>query len=353
MERIRYIIIFTICLLIFAPVLPASTNASEEWERALYLSERDRTRLVTYMKESGWEESLSDTLSEYQAELDYSRAFIKYNYYHSGWNKYYESGTETVSFCPNYDGLPGDGGPGEGQRYIVIPAYRENILIGRITFWDTSPEAMSNEDIRPSCTPNPDVPCGTGGLDIIELQDEFEICSEIDEWQYIEKGYDILSVTGLNVEIILCNTDNRAFFKTDKGYYVYPAYNTAEPEKGNQAMPLDEFIRAVYMGQIPYEPVFVTPEPTPTPTPTPTPRPSRTMATPRSTVEAPTAAPSVNGTAAPEIADTASIISSASAMPEPRVNKTARIIIGIVLICVLGGGAAGTAVFVRRRKAGK
>ena len=174
------------------------------------------------------------------------------------------------------------------------------------------------------------------------------IRSEIDEWRYIEKGYDVLSAAGLNVEAILCNVDNRVFFKTDKGYYVYPAYNTAEPEKGNQAMPLDEFIRAVHMGQIPYEPVFVTPEPTPTPTP----RSSRTAVTPSPTVTIPTATPSVNGTAAPEISNTASIISSASAMPEPRVNKTAWVIIGIVLICVLGGGAAGTAVLVRRRKAG-
>ena len=351
MKRIKYIIIFTICLLIFAPVLPASTNASEEWERALYLSERDRTRLVTYMKESGWEESLSDTLSEYQAELDYSRAFIKYNYYHSGWNKYYESGTETVSFCPNYDGLPGDGGPGEGQRYIVIPAYRENILIGRITFWDTSPEAMSNEDIRPSCTPNPDVPCGTGGLDIIELQDEFEICSEFDELQYLEQGYDVLSAAELNVEAILCNTDNRAFFKTDKGYYVYPAYNTAEPEKGNQAMPLDEFIRAVYMGQIPYEPVFVTPEPTPTPTPTPTPRPSRTAAvTPSPTVVTPTATPSARETAAPALTATASLFPSSSSAPEQSAGSTVLIVIGGVLV-IAAAGAVGWAVF--RQKEGK
>ena len=249
-----------------------------------------------------------------------------------------------MSFYPNYDGLPE-----LGMRYIVVPAYHGDKLIGEIEFTDWNPY-----DRHEICTPNPDYPCGVGGETYMTFDERLiRIRSEIDEWQYIEKGYDVLSAAGLNVEIILCNTDNRAFFKTDKGYYVYPAYNTAEPEKGNQAMPLDEFIRAVYMGHIPYEPVFVTPEPTSTPTPTPTPRPSRTMATPRSTVEAPTAAPSVNGTAAPEIADTASIISSASAMPEPRVNKTARIIIGIVLICVLGGGAAGTAVFVRRRKAGK
>ncbi len=344
MKRIKYIIIFTICLLIFAPVLPASTNASEEWEKALYLSERDRTRLFENIEMFYWQDDLDNALSEYQAELDYSRAFIRYRYSYYDWSQYYEKETDTVSFYPNYDGLPD-----LGMRYIVVPAYHGDKLIGEIEFTDWNPY-----DRHEICTPNPDYPCGVGGETYMTFDERFiRIRSEIDEWQYIKKGYDILSVAGLNVEIILCNTDNRAFFKTDKGYYVYPAYNTAEPEKGNQAMPLDEFIRAVYMGQIPYEPVFVTPEPTPTPTPTPTPRPSRTMATPRPTVEAPTATPSSNGTAEPEIANTASIISSASAMPEPRVNKTAWGIIGIVLICVLGGGAAGTAVFIRRRKAGK
>ena len=251
---------------------------------------------------------------------------------------------------PNYDGLPGDGGPGEGQRYIVIPAYRENTLIGRITFWDTSPEAMSNEDIRPSCTPNPDVPCGTGGLDIIELQDEFEICSEFDELQYLEQGYDVLSAAGLNVEAILCNVDNRVFFKTDKGYYVYPAYNTAEPEKGNQAMPLDEFIRAVYMGQIPYEPVFVTPEPTPTPTPTPTPRPSRTMATPRPTVATPTATPRAGETTASALTAAASLLPSSSSAPEQNTGSAVLIVIVGVLV-IAAAGAVGWAAF--RKKKGK
>ena len=349
MKRIKYIIIFTICLLIFAPVLPASTNASEEWEKALYLSERDRTRLFENIEMFYWQDDLDNALSEYQAELDYSRAFIRYRYSYYDWSQYYERETDTVSFYPNYDGLPGDGGPGEGQRYIVIPAYRENTLIGRITFWDTSPEAMSNEDIRPSCTPNPDVPCGTGGLDIIELQDEFEICSEFDELQYLEQGYDVLSAAELNVEAILCNVDNRVFFKTDKGYYVYPAYNTAEPEKGNQAMPLDEFIRAVYMGHIPYEPVFVTPEPTPTPTPTP--RPSRTAAVTSSpTVTTPTATPSAAGTAAPALTAAASLFPSSSSAPEQNTGSAVLIVIVGVLV-IAAAGAAGWAVF--RKKKGK
>ncbi len=340
MQRIKYIIIFLICLLIFAPVLPASTNASEEWEKALYLSERDRTRLFENIEMFYWQDDLDNALSEYQAELDYSRAFIRYRYSYYDWSQYYEKETDTVSFYPNYDGLPD-----LGMRYIVVPSYHGDKLIGEIEFTDWNPY-----DRHEICTPNPDYPCGVGGETYMTFDERFiRIRSEIDEWQYIKKGYDILSVAGLNVEIILCNTDNRVLFKTDKGYYVYPAYNTAEPEKGNQAMPLDEFIRAVYMGQIPYEPVFVTPEPTPTPTPTP--RPSRTAAvTPSPTVVTPTATPSAGGITAPALTAAAFLFPSSSSAPEQYTGSTVLIVIGAALV-IAAAGAVGWAVF--RKKKGK
>ena len=198
MERIRYIIIFTICLLIFAPVLPASTNASEEWEKALYLSERDRTRLFENIEMFYWQDDLDNALSEYQAELDYSRAFIRYRYSYYDWSQYYERESDTVSFYPNYDGLPE-----LGMRYIVVPAYHGDKLIGEIEFTDWNPY-----DRHEICTPNPDYPCGVGGETYMTFDERLiRIRSEIDEWQYIEKGYDVLSAAGLNVEIILCNTD--------------------------------------------------------------------------------------------------------------------------------------------------
>ena len=277
-----------------------------------------------------WQDDLDNALSKYQAELDYSRAFIRYRYSYYDWSQYYERETDTVSFYPNYDGLPE-----LGMRYIVVPAYHGDKLIGEIEFTDWNPY-----DRHEICTPNPDYPCGVGGETYMTFDERFiRIRSEIDEWQYIEKGYDALSAAGLNVEIILCNTDNRVFFKTDKGYYVYPAYNTAEPEKGNQAMPLEEFIRAVYMGQILYEPVFVTPEPTPTPTPTS--RPSRTAATPRPTVTATTATISAGKTVTPALTATTSLWPAPSSAPGQSVGGTALIALGIIFACA----ALGAAVF--------
>ena len=179
MKRIKYIIIFLICLLIFAPVLPVSTNASEEWEKALYLSERDRTRLFENIEMFYWQDDLDNALSEYQAELDYSRAFIRYRYSYYDWSQYYEKETDTVSFYPNYDGLPD-----LGMRYIVVPAYHGDKLIGEIEFTDWNPY-----DRHEICTPNPDYPCGVGGETYMTFDERFiRIRSEIDEWQYIKKA---------------------------------------------------------------------------------------------------------------------------------------------------------------------
>ena len=349
MERIRYIIIFTICLLIFAPVLPASTNASEEWEKALYLSEKDRTRLDSYLSmDNGYVEKLiGETLDKYYAHPDYSKAYVRYRVYDGLIMNAYNAITDSVIYNQeNYDGLPVD-----ALRYIVIPAYKDGELIGEVRIIDWNPEALSYDDVYPPCTPNSDGPCYSGGEGWMDLANALYTIENNEEQENAELGYDIIESTGAEIQAIFFTEEYYNLYKTDQGYYVYPTVISGEEEKGKQAMLLDEFIKGLVNGNV-SEPM---PEPssTPTPTPTPTPRLSRTMATPRPTVTTPTATPGAGETAAPEIADTASVISSASAMPEPRVNKTAWGIIGIVLICVLGGGAAGTAVFVRRRKAGK
>ena len=168
-----------------------------------------------------------------------------------------------------------------------------------------------------------------------------------DSWEYAEMGYDVVSAMGADIQAIFCLGSHRVVLKTDEEIYVYPAYNIEEPEKGNQAMPLEEFVRASDMGQIAVEPVFVTPEPTPTPTPTPTPRPSRTTAATLS----PTATPGAGGTATPALTATASLLPSSSSAPEQSAGSAVLIVMGAIFACVVIGSAVFVAV--RKKKAGK
>ena len=346
MERIRYIIIFTICLLIFAPVLPASTNASEEWERALYLSERDRTRLDSYLSmDNGYVEKLiGETLDKYYAHPDYSKAYVRYRVYDGLIMNAYNAITDSVIYNQeNYDGLPVD-----ALRYIVIPAYKDGELIGEVRIIDWNPEALRYDDVYPPCTPNSDGPCYSGGEGWMDLANALYTIENNEEQENAELGYDIIESTGAEIQAIFFTEEYYNLYKTDQGYYVYPTVISGEEEKGKQAMLLDEFIKGLVNGNV-SEPM---PEPssTPTPTPTPTPRLSRTMATPRPTVTAPTATPSANGTAAPALTATASILPSPSSAPEQSAGSTVLIVIVGVLV-VAAVGAAGWAVF--RQKKGK
>ena len=344
MKRIKYIIIFTICLLIFAPVLPASTNASEEWERALYLSERDRTRLDSYLSmDNGYVEKLiGETLDKYYAHPDYSKAYVRYRVYDGLIMNAYNAITDSVIYNQeNYDGLPVD-----ALRYIVIPAYKDGELIGEVRIIDWNPEALSYDDVYPPCTPNSDGPCYSGGEGWMDLANALYTIENNEEQENAELGYDIIESTGAEIQAIFFTEEYYNLYKTDQGYYVYPTVISGEEEKGKQAMLLDEFIKGLVNGNV-SEPM---PEPssTPTPTPTPTPRLSRTMATPRPTVTAPTATPSANGTAAPALTATASILPSPSSAPEQSAGSTVLIVIVGVLV-VAAVGAAGWAVF-RKKK---
>ena len=344
MKRIKYIIIFLICLLIFAPVLPASTNASEEWEKALYLSERDRTRLDSYLSmDNGYVEKLiGETLDKYHAHPDYSKAYVRYRVYDGLIMNAYNAITDSVIYNQeNYDGLPVD-----ALRYIVIPAYKDGELIGEVRIIDWNPEALRYDDVYPPCTPNSDGPCYSGGEGWMDLANALYTIENNEEQENAELGYDIIESTGAEIQAIFFTEEYYNLYKTDQGYYVYPTVISGEEEKGKQAMLLDEFIKGLVNGNV-SEPM---PElsSTPTPTPTPTPRLSRTMATPRPTVTAPTATPSANGTAAPALTATASILPSPSSAPEQSAGSTVLIVIVGVLV-VAAVGAAGWAVF-RKKK---
>lgn len=133
MKHIKYIIIFTICLLIFAPTTSVYADEIEGWERALFLQEDDLDRIRL---SSLYEEIEREVLTEYNAVADYSKAYVRYNIEDYAFLDCYNTETNGIEIeRMNYDGLPSNG---YLTRYIFVPVYQDDKLIGelRIDDWD-------------------------------------------------------------------------------------------------------------------------------------------------------------------------------------------------------------------------
>ena len=320
------------------------SSAAEEktWEDVFFLKAdgRDMGRLLYAIDESSVQKDMTRILKEENASVDYSKAYIYYTFSLEDLLEYYLEGNTNLG----YDGLPD-----VCYRQIHLPIFRDGEIIGQFQFGDFTPYD-ERPDFHLTTTPN-----DIGGYLWMEYDGAHMNITYADSWEYAEMGYDAVSAKGANIQSIFCFGSQRLVFKTDKShYYVYPAYNTEEPEKGNQAMLLEEFVRASNMGQISYEPVFVTPEPTSTPTPTPTPRPSKTAAaTSRPTDTVSAAASSAEQTASPMLTAAASILLSPSAESNSSSADAAFIVLGVILCCAAAGGIVWAVMSARRKKAGK
>ena len=338
MKKIMRVFLAALCFL----MLFNFSSAAEEktWQDVFFLKDggRDMDRLLYAIgsEDSLVQKDMKRVLKEENAVVDYSKAYIYYTFSLEGLSKYYLEGNTNLG----YDSLPD-----VCYRQIHLPIFRNGDIIGQFKFGDFTPYD-ERPDIHPTTTPN-----DIGGYLWMEYDGAYMNITYADSWEYAEMGYDVVSAMGADIQAIFCLGSHRVVLKTDEEIYVYPAYNIEEPEKGNQAMPLEEFVRASDMGQIAVEPVFVTPEPTPAPTPTPTPRPSRTTAATLSpTVVTPTATPGAGGTATPALTAAASLLPSSSSAPEQNTGSAVLIVIVGVLV-IAAAGAAGWAVF--RKKKGK
>ena len=334
MKKIMRVFLAALCFL----MLFNFSSAAEEktWQDVFFLKDggRDMDRLLYAIgsEDSLVQKDMKRVLKEENAVVDYSKAYIYYTFSLEGLSKYYLEGNTNLG----YDSLPD-----VCYRQIHLPIFRNGDIIGQFKFGDFTPYD-ERPDIHPTTTPN-----DIGGYLWMEYDGAYMNITYADSWEYAEMGYDVVSAMGADIQAIFCLGSHRVVLKTDEEIYVYPAYNIEEPEKGNQAMPLEEFVRASDMGQIAVEPVFVTPEPTPAPTPTPTPRPSRTTA---ATLSPTVVTPGAGETAAPALTAAASLFPSSSSAPEQNTGSAVLIVIGGVLV-IAAAGAAGWAVF--RKKKGK
>ena len=339
MKKIMRVFLAALCFL----MLFNFSSAAEEktWQDVFFLKDggRDMDRLLYAIgsEDSLVQKDMKRVLKEENAVVDYSKAYIYYTFSLEGLSKYYLEGNTNLG----YDSLPD-----VCYRQIHLPIFRNGDIIGQFKFGDFTPYD-ERPDIHPTTTPN-----DIGGYLWMEYDGAYMNITYADSWEYAEMGYDVVSAMGADIQAIFCLGSHRVVLKTDEEIYVYPAYNIEEPEKGNQAMPLEEFVRASDMGQIAVEPVFVTPEPTPAPTPTPPPRPSRTRAATLSrTVVTPTATPGAGRTATPVLTATASLLPSSSSAPEQSAGSAVLIVMGAIFACVVIGSAVFVAV--RKKKAGK
>lgn len=344
MKHIKYIIIFTICLLIFAPTTSVYADEIEGWERALFLQEDDLDRIRL---SSLYEEIEREVLTEYNAVADYSKAYVRYNIEDYAFLDCYNTETNGIEIeRMNYDGLPSNG---YLTRSIFVPVYQEDKLIGelRIDDWDDDIHRPYIDFSKTPCPTDADFYPGLidDGRSTLMYTDFEKRTGSYQEWEYAKQGYAVVaSMGGAMIQTIFCTADDYVIINTNEGNYIYPVGIAGEEEKGYQAIPMEDYIKALADGIVIKGPIS-------TPTPTPTPRPSRTMATPRPTVVTPTATPSAGETATPALTAAASLLPSSSSAPEQNTGGTVLIVMGAIFACVVIGSAVFVAV--RKKKAGK
>ena len=344
MKHIKYIIIFTICLLIFAPTTSVYADEIEGWERALFLQEDDLDRIRL---SSLYEEIEREVLTEYNAVADYSKAYVRYNIDDYAFIDCYNTETNGIEIeRMNYDGLPSNG---YLMRYIFVPVYQDDKLIGelRIDDWGNDIYWPYIDFSKTPCPTDADFYPGLidDGRSTLMYTDFEKRTGSYQEWEYAKQGYAVVaSMGGAMIQTIFCTADDYVIINTNEGNYIYPVGIAGEEEKGYQAIPMEDYIKALADGIVIKGPIS-------TPTPTPTPRPSRTMATPRPTVATPTATPSAGGTTAPALTATASLLPSSSSAPEQNTGSAVLIVIVGVLV-IAAAGAVGRAAF-RKKKGGE
>ena len=342
-----------ICLSVFAFVYSPTVKAEDvseewmpyvfslqsnalDWNRITQPSNLYKDEVEMILKEAGY----SYTFEE--ITFDYSRAYAIYRYdieRIAGSKSSWERQTETFTV---------DGIPHMNQRYVCIPMYVEEKIIGIATLGDWANGLPDRMTPRPSGAPF------TNGGDYYTLGDEigggirFTYAPDWKpDWQYAPEAYAAAKEMGLKIRNIVVDFNPICFIVTDKEYDLY-VYDALEKE----IYTFGQFIQMCSAGAWPASTPAVTSIPEPTLTPTP--RPSKTAAaTSRPTVTVPAATPSAEQTASPMLTAAASILPSPSAESNSSAADTVFIVLGVILCCAAAGGIVWAVMSARKKKAGK
>ena len=118
MKHIKYIIIFTICFIFFAPATSVYAEKIEGWERAFFLQpdDMDRIRLSNL-----YVEIEQEVLAKYNAVADYSKAYVLYTLGDSNFIDCYNTETNSIETV-SYTHLRASGSAGGGRYEAALSA---------------------------------------------------------------------------------------------------------------------------------------------------------------------------------------------------------------------------------------
>lgn len=414
MKYIKTALVSIMLLLFLTPAAGASQieqAASEEWKTAFFLQPdgREMTRLKHGAESTLIITPMIDYLEKYNAELDFSKAWIgtigdnsSANYSHlaeyiAAYKKiyYYEDRVEKIEInldmFMNYDGIPIKtcNNSMSHHRNFIVPAYSNGECVALFAFEDADPQLMGDDSSQ-----------------AVYFYEAYPVSGEPSLWNNVSEAYEAVKELGADIQGIYTVSDTRyscressnsrgytlyytpaytganggtrfmlpsggisvydydsipAFdvitLKTDQGIYIYRVpkdeYWANIPET-HQLFTLEEYIyhlefEHLFLNVIIQPSASPTDENTPEATPEPSPSPERTPRTPQpeSTFKS-SASPAVSpsGPQTAFCSSSAFPASSASPASEQKQSSIALMAVTAVLSCSI----AGTAVWTVRRR---
>lgn len=260
MKYIKTALVSIMLLLFLTPAAGASQieqAASEEWKTAFFLQPdgREMTRLKHGAESTLIVTPMIDYLEKYNAELDFSKAWIgtigdnsSANYSHlaeyiAAYKKiyYYEDRVEKIEInldmFMNYDGIPIKRiSPNDHNRHFIVPAYSNGKCVALFHFYDPSPYLMGDE-------PHEEWPNDTNGSGFICFSTTYPVSGEPSLWSNVSEAYEAVKALGADIQSIYTVSDTYYYCRESsigKGYTLYytPKYTDADGKRRNM-LPYD------------------------------------------------------------------------------------------------------------------
>ena len=256
MKYIKKALISIMLLLLMTPAAGAagaSQNeeaASEEWKASFFLPPdgREMIRLKRGAESSLYDDYIPmiDYLEKYNAELDFSKAWIgtignngSANYSHLA--EYidaykeiydYEGRDEKIEInldmFMNYDGIPIKvrNNARYQNRDFIVPAYSDGECVALFAFSDPNPQLMGDE-------PPEEWPNDSNGSGFIYFYEAYPVSGEPSLWNNVSEAYDAVKELGADIQGIYTVSDTRYSCRKSsisRGYTLYytPEYTDAD-----------------------------------------------------------------------------------------------------------------------------
>lgn len=224
--------------------------ASEEWKASFFLPPdgREMIRLKHGAESSLYDDytPMIDYLEKYNAELDFSKAWIgtignngSANYSHLA--EYidaykeiydYEGRDEKIEInldmFMNYDGIPIKvrNNARYQNRDFIVPAYSDGECVALFAFSDPNPQLMGDE-------PPEEWPNDSNGSGFIHFYEAYPVSGEPSLWNNVSEAYDAVKELGADIQGIYTVSDTRYSCRKSsisRGYTLYytPEYTDAD-----------------------------------------------------------------------------------------------------------------------------